>query len=267
MSPDFTTSCQEKCLFHAVSVSRILETPKLVGGSDLISDPSLAMCAFHSARVISRLGQHPMGHMPQVELVARLTACAEALEEQAAIFPTTAILKKGIQDLVSDAQRNRGRAQAYPSIWEDEENESIQTTRSVMNHNGESERREIYSKHSVTDIVRSLHFESRDQDEDTTRAQMAPILSEESRPMPTVASNSITTGQYVQMDITSNVSEPLNPDSGEFSSDSREVVEYEDNFLTLGFDPRYGSGQPDLFMDSFWPVTDGDWMMPDVNNG
>ncbi|KAK1763897.1 hypothetical protein QBC33DRAFT_458707 [Phialemonium atrogriseum] len=267
MSPDFTTSCQEKCLFHAVSVSRILETPKLVGGSDLISDPSLAMCAFHSARVISRLGQHPMGHMAQVELVARLTACAEALEEQAAIFPTTAILKKGIQDLVSDAQRNRGRAHACPSIWEDEENESIQTTRSVMNHDGESERREIYSKHSVTDIVRNLHFESRDQDEDATRAQTAPILSEESRPMPTVASNSITTGQYVQMDITSNVSEPLNPDSSEFSSHSREVVEYEDNFLTLGFDPRYGSGQPDLFLDSFWPVTDGDWMMPDVNNG
>ncbi|EEU35061.1 uncharacterized protein NECHADRAFT_44807, partial [Fusarium vanettenii 77-13-4] len=52
LSPEFSTSCREKCLSHALAVSRILETPKLVGGADLISDPSLAMCAFHSARII-----------------------------------------------------------------------------------------------------------------------------------------------------------------------------------------------------------------------
>lgn len=35
---------------------------------------------------------------------------------------------------------------------------------------------------------------------------------------------------------------------------------YSDEFLALGADPRHDYGQPDLFMDSFWPLMGGDWM-------
>ncbi|KAH7120655.1 hypothetical protein EDB81DRAFT_814521 [Dactylonectria macrodidyma] len=271
MSPEFTLSCREKCLFHAVSVSRILETPKTAGGSDLISDPSVAMCAFHSARIISRLAQYPMGDMPQMELVARLSACAKALEEQAAILPTTAILKKGIEDLVNDAQRNRDGPYACPSIWEDEEFESTELTRPVRNHEGESGTREVYSKHSVTDIVCNLHFQPRERDDDAAGNQMKPLQSEtpdtqlENASKDEVTESIVPAPQFMPMLITSQLPEALDPDTRHYGY-SREAVGYEDSFLTLGFDPRYDSGQPDLFMDSFWPLADGDWTMPDIDS-
>lgn len=54
-------------------------------GVDMISNLSLAMCAFHSARIISRLGQPPLGNMPSKEVVETLRACADSLEDQAGI--------------------------------------------------------------------------------------------------------------------------------------------------------------------------------------
>ncbi|KAF4444148.1 putative transcriptional regulatory protein PB1A11.04c [Fusarium austroafricanum] len=173
LSPEFTAMCREKCLFHAVSVSKILEIPKAVGGSDLISDPSIAMCAFHSARIISRLGQYPMCDMPQTELVSRLTACSEALEVQAAILPTTAILKKGISDLANDAQRDRHGPFACHSIWEEKECESNRPTGSSRRH-GESEVREVFSKHSISETVQNLHFQTSDESSDSQRELAQP---------------------------------------------------------------------------------------------
>ncbi|RSL43215.1 hypothetical protein CEP54_015177 [Fusarium duplospermum] len=255
LSPEFATSSRDKCLSHALSVSRILETPKLVGGADLISDPSLAMCAFHSARIISRLGQHPMGNLPQDELVERLSACAAALEEQAAIYPTSAILKKGIMDLVSDAQRDRDGPFACPSIWEEEERETNVPVNPDI-QGGEDRRREIYSKHSVSEVVQSLHFEPGDGDEDSADAG---VTNESSSAYPESRSGHINT-QPTEIQQQTTMPEHLDTSMHDFDGYLGGSLGYSEEFLTLGTDPRHDYGQPDIFMDSFWPLMEGDWM-------
>ncbi|RSL77899.1 hypothetical protein CEP51_008674 [Fusarium floridanum] len=258
LSPEFATSCREKCLAHALSVSRILETPKLVGGADLISDPSLAMCAFHSARIISRLGQHPMGNLPQDELVARLSACAAALGEQAIIYPTSAILKKGIMDLVSDAQRDRDGQFACPSIWEEEERETNPLGSSAILGGGAT-RQEIYSKHSVSEVVQSLHFEPGDVDEDNTNTQEAAGTNETDSAYHESRGNLMNL-QPTEVQRQTTMPEHLDTSMHDFDGYLGGSLGYSEEFLALGADPRHDYGQPDLFMDSFWPLMEGDWM-------
>ncbi|CVK85401.1 uncharacterized protein FPRN_06722 [Fusarium proliferatum] len=261
LSPEYTSACREKCLYHAISVSKILEVPKSVGGSELISDPSIAMCAFHSARIISRLGQYPMGDMPQTELVARLTACAEALEEQAVILPTTAILKKGICDLVNDAQRDRHGPYACPSIWEDEESESYNVTGASRDISG-SGTREVFSKHSVTETVQNLQFQPGEQGECEDHGNSGQPTSEmafgnEAGP--------VSTANFISMSI-SPLPEPVTQDQTDFGLYIGESELHLDSIFNFGLHGQYGSGQPDVFMDSFWPLADTDWTMPDVGS-
>ncbi|CEI63708.1 hypothetical protein FVEN_g6830 [Fusarium venenatum] len=262
ISPEFTASCREKCLFHAVSVSKILEIPKAVGGSELISDPSMAMCAFHSARIISRLGQYPMGDMPQIELVARLTACSQALEEQAALLPTTAILLKGINDLVNDAQRIRDGPYACPSIWDEEESESNIFSRPQVAE-GNSQVREVFSKHSVTEVVQNLNFQPEEQGHATEAgtSSIATHSSERVTAEITVAANS----DFGPINVTSHPSEAMESEATDFSGYFGDEEPQLDSFLAIGLHGQYGSGQPDVFMDSFWPLNYGDWTMPDAN--
>jgi hypothetical protein len=263
LSPEYTSACREKCLYHAISVSKILEVPKSVGGSELISDPSIAMCAFHSARIISRLGQYPMGDMPQTELVAQLTACAEALEEQAAILPTTAILKKGIGDLVNDAQRDRHGPYACPSIWEEEESESNRATAASRPQGGQSEVREVFSKHSVTETVQNLQFQPGEEDQ---RVSVQPTSD--------VPYGSTSRSVSVGVTIHNSGFMPMNMPilQGSASQDHTDFGLYlgennsqMDSLFNFGLHGQYGSGQPDVFMDSFWPLADIDWTMPDVS--
>ncbi|KAJ3460792.1 hypothetical protein MRS44_011659 [Fusarium solani] len=258
LSPEFAASCRDKCLSHALSVSRVLETPKLVGGADLISDPSLAMCAFHSARIISRLGQHPMGNLPQDELVSRLCSCADALEDQAAIYPTSAILRKGIMDLVSDAQRDRDGQFACPSIWEEEERETNLPGSSSIQSGG-ARRHEIYSKHSVSEVVQNLHFEPGDGDEDSANAPETTAGNE---------SDSAYLGnhpglmnvQTTEVQQQATMPELFDTSMHDFDDYLGGSSGYTEESSVLGADPRYDTGQPDLFMDSFWPLMEGDWM-------
>ncbi|KAF4978162.1 hypothetical protein FZEAL_5407 [Fusarium zealandicum] len=268
MSPGFASACRQKCLAHAVAVSRILETPRLVGGAELISDPSLAMCAFHSARIISRLGQHPMGDMAQPELIARLTACAEALQEQSAVFPTTSILQKGILDLLNDAQRDRDGPCALPCIWDEEENESNPETLARVT-DGVLGRGEIYSKHSVTDVVRNMNFESEDLDSGSSVAQetLGSVDGPGSWRIQESYSNSVgDASSPVQPQQHQTALGLAVPNAGLHTGYMRGGMDHEGSLLTLGFDPRYDLGQPDLFMDSFWPLEDGGWTLPDTNS-
>ncbi|KAF5550750.1 transcriptional regulatory [Fusarium mexicanum] len=261
LSPDYTSACREKCLYHAISVSKILEVPKSIGGSELISDPSIAMCAFHSARIISRLGQYPMGDIPQTELIARLTACAEALEEQAVILPTTGILKKGICDLVNDAQRDRHGPYACPSIWEEEESESYNATGASRDISG-SGTREVFSKHSVTETVQNLQFQSGEQgdsEDSVDPAQPASDMPFGNEPASASAVN------FMSMNI-SPLPEQDTQDQTDFGLYLGEAEPHLDSIFSFGLHGQYGSGQPDVFMDSFWPLADTDWTMPDVGS-
>ncbi|RBR19989.1 hypothetical protein FVER53590_25029 [Fusarium verticillioides] len=260
LSPEYTSACREKCLYHAISVSKILEIPKSVGGSELISDPSIAMCAFHSARIISRLGQYPMGDMPQTELVARLTACAEALEEQAVILPTTAILKKGICDLVNDAQRDRHGPYACPSIWEEEESESYNATGASRDISG-SGAREVFSKHSVTETVQNLQFQPGEQDDADpgSSAQPAADMAFGNEPGSAPAAN------FMSMNVSPRPEQGTQHQT-EFGLYLGEAEPQLNCIFNFGLHGQYGSGQPDVFMDSFWPLADTDWTMPDVRS-
>ncbi|KAF5681279.1 transcriptional regulatory [Fusarium heterosporum] len=267
MSPEFTASCREKCLFHAVSVSKVLEIPKAVGGSELISDSSMAMCAFHSARIISRLGQYPMGEMPQSGLVARLTACAEALEDQAALLPTTAILLKGIRDLVNDAQRNRDGPYACPSIWEEEETESNRVSQTPQEAEGNAEVREVFSKHSTTDVIQSLHFQQGEQG-DISEARVASTTHVAFSSPSGVATTGITTtagSDFVPIDVASHPLATMDSEAIDFGGYFGKADQPADDLVAVGLHGQYGSGQPDVFMDSFWPLYGGDWTMPEAD--
>lgn len=269
MSPQFAASCREKCLFHAVSVSEILEIPQAVGGSELISDPSIAKCAFHSARVISRLGQPPMGNMPQMDLVARLTACSEALNQQALLYPTTAILKRGINDLTNDAQRVRHGPYACPSIWEEEECESTETTAVSRLSEGESESREVFSKHSVTDAVRSLHLQPEAQNNrpgsqnpsvQTAFGVSSGITMTPDLTRPVAAESSLTQASN------STLSDSVGADNAALGPYFAEAEVPEETLYDIGLNGQYTSGQPDVFMDAFWTFVEGDWTAPNIVN-
>lgn len=263
MSPEFTASCREKCLFHAISVSKILEIPKAVGSSELISDPSLAMCAFHSARIISRLGQYPMGNMPQIDLVARLTACSEALGEQATILPTTAILLKGINDLLNDAQRNRDG----PSIWDEEESESNRFSRPTQVAAGSSQVREVFSKHSVTDVVQNLNFQAEEQDgiSGDGNPSNADVTFSNSSDHVTAGITVAATSDFIPINVTSHPSGVIESEVTHFGGYFGDAEPQADSLWAIGLHDQYGSRQPDVFMDSFWPLDYEGWTMSDAD--
>ncbi|KAH6677830.1 hypothetical protein F5X68DRAFT_270231 [Plectosphaerella plurivora] len=279
----FVAACRANCLSHALSVSRVLDMAKQAG-VDIIADPCLAMCAFHSARIISRLGQPPLGDVPKLELVRRLAACAAALEEQAGMYPTTGILRGGIMDLIHDAQRTPRGSSPMRSIWEAEEAEADEPDGSTPSARAASEGHEVYSKYSVTEEIRKLKFQEEDGEEDEAQEGaegegqvlvhqsievqgqgMADMHQQQMSPFGMDRQG--MDGQMPMPQQSQHLAVPLNPfgqppDPGlAYGSAGYDVA------MTVGFDPRYQSGQPDMFMDSFWPVTPGtDWTMMNMEN-
>lgn len=286
LPPAFAAACRDKCLSNALAVSRVLETAKQAG-VDIIPDPSLAMCAFHSARIISRLGQPPLGNVPKAELVERLAACAGALEEQAGMYPTTGIMRGGIMDLIHDVQRTPRGASPIRSIWEAEDAETEETT-STPSARATSEGREVYSKYSVTEEIRKLKFQEEDGEEEEQRGpdrhgeDGSIVVQSVERPQ---GENMQEMAQHTEMAQSFDMSRaamggmpmgqhgptPQAVQVNPFDPPPEPGVAYGsapyDVAFTVGFDPRYQSGQPDMFMDSFWPIpTETDWTMMDIEN-
>lgn len=199
-----------------------------------------------------------MGNLPQDELVARLSSCADALEEQAAIYPTSAILKKGIMDLVSDAQRDRDGQFACPSIWEEEERETYPPGSSTLQGRG-ARNQEIYSKHSVSEVVQSLHFEPGDGDEDSANTQETGVENAPDSAYLQGRPDLVNT-RPTEVQQQTAIPELFDTSMRDFDGYPGDSLGYSDEFLALGADPRHDYGQPDLFMDSFWPLMEGDWM-------
>lgn len=291
LPPPFVAACRANCLSHALSVSRVLDMAKQAG-VDIIADPCLAMCAFHSARIISRLGQPPLGDVPKSELVRRLAACAAALEEQAGMYPTTGILRGGIMDLIHDAQRTPRGSSPMRSIWEAEEAEADEPEGSTPSARAASEGREVYSKYSVTEEIRKLKFQE-DGDEDESQeggegegsqgivhqsieeeqgqgrgmADMSHQQPQQMSPFNSMARPGMEGQMPMPQQQSQHLAVPMNPfgpppdTNMAFGSAGYDVA------MTIGFDPRYQSGQPDMFMDSFWPITpSGDWTMMNMEN-
>ncbi|KAH7146605.1 hypothetical protein B0J13DRAFT_473461 [Dactylonectria estremocensis] len=265
---DYSSACWEKCLTHALSVSCILETGDKAG-VDIITDPSLAICAFHSARIISRLGQYPLGSMSQEELVRRMSACSNALKKQAQVYPRSEVLMRGILDLVHDARKTPG-----PSIWEAEGLQRDAQPSPTLSIGARSKLREVYSTYSFTEEFCKFEFQSCETEDDTGQgggsdAEVLPGNS--SQPPPTVSSpislhkpNEASTfispnmATYRNPNMTSTQPQeiPL-PDACELFNGT--TYQYAGDSMAFGLFNQ--ACQPDLFMDSFWPVTDvHDWM-------
>lgn len=198
-----------------------------------------------------------MGNLPPDELVARLSSCADALEEQAAIYPTSAILKKGIMDLISDAQRDRDGPFACPSIWEEEERETTLPVNSTVQDG--AIRQEVYSKYSVNDAVQSLRFEAGDGDEEGVNSQGATVAN---GPDPAYLGSrpSLMNIQSTEVQQQTIIPGLFDTSMQDFEGYLGASSGYHEEYTALGADPRQDSGQPDLFMDSFWPLMEGDWM-------
>jgi hypothetical protein len=238
-------------------------------GIDLITDPSLAMCAFHSARIISRLGLPPLGNLPQDQVIERLQACADALEEQAKLYPTTAILRSGALDLIHDAQRSPRGSSPARSGWDSGEGSDEQNAAS----------RDVYSKYSVTEEIRKLKFRTDDSGEGMGDNIVNGTAQQH-------------TNQREVATISGNLSEhnistlrSLHPEAAFYQGHEAGMSSIYHNVsmlgsqhlanasgydaaMTLGFDPRYDNSQPDIFLDSFWPTDAQEewWIGPGGNN-
>ncbi|CAI0646244.1 unnamed protein product, partial [Colletotrichum noveboracense] len=263
LSPEFVAYCRDRCLEHALAVSDIMATVTEMGKDIFITDPSLAMCAFHSARVISRLGSPEFSRLPRAVLLAKLQACSDILETPSEVYPTTKLLRGGIADLIHDAERDSGDSSPLRSDWDLEKpHENAGEAASAPDSTGRGSR-EVYSKYSVTDEIRKLKFqqdgednvqpymddsrETRDQhDMAHPHAFGMPDISKPDGAQPYMAMQQDMTGNSFGF-----------PPAG-FGGNTAAY----DVSMTLGFEPSYDECQPDLFLDSFMPLQT-DWNMAD----
>lgn len=273
---DYISTCREKCLAHALSVSSILEVES-EHGLDIITDPGLAMCAFHSARVISRLGHPPLGNKSQAELTRKLEACSNALEKQAKVYHRSCVLRDGILELVQDAQ-----ATPRGAIWNNTNYKRTETAEATQSSDAESQTREVFSKLSVTAEIRKLTFQKESRDEQTeSRRREKPFqrLSSSANQSDSLPVQD-TTGGLLAPTTQPNTSVDIqlaDPDqmlshaidlSMQDERNDRSATLFGDMFsfdfgTTIAIDPRFQQAQPDMFMDSFWPLPEvSDSVMP-----
>jgi hypothetical protein len=270
---EFTSNCRDKCLEHALAVSEVMNSVMEIERDIFITDTSLAMCAFHSARVISKLGQRPFGNLPTPDLVARLRACADILNAQVEIYPTTKLLRSGIYDLIHDAERNSGGSSPLRSGWESERpaNPGVpQATNSVFQIPSQAPPPDVYSKYSVTDEIRKLRFAN----EDSEIASNLPMQHVGTGPLvgqlqthDEISRQSFTITPLVRNEVTEQYDlapQILPAGAPSFMDTNFEGTTY-DVFMTLGFDSGYQEGQPDLFLDTFLPLRD-DWATQNMDN-
>lgn len=269
---DYSAACWARCLTHALSVSCILETTDKAG-VDIITDPSLAICAFHSARIISRLGQYPFRSVLQEDLVKRLSACSNALEKQAQMYPRSKFLMHGILDLVHDAQKTSG-----PSIWEAEAHNKDAQASLMLSIGSQSKLREVYTTYSFTEEFCKLEFPACEievvagQEEGNDAGvfpgvslqlpqKVPPSPSLQSRnELPTYFSSNIETHQTP---ITLSRQTPEVQGLNAYDGAAGQAMAVPRAFISttyqgVGDSVLFSSGNqtchPDLFMDSFWPV-------------
>lgn len=170
----FTSYCRRQCLKHALGVSKVISSVIDLGKDIFITDPSLAICAFHSARIIFRLGQPDLENLATSEVVTSLAACSQILDTQAEIYPTTKLLQRGIQDLIHDAQHTPRGPSPLRSTWEMEQSNDdgeLPLPQSAVQMN--SCARDICSKYSIAEEIRKMEFP-------TEESSLSPSLGHES---------------------------------------------------------------------------------------
>ncbi|TDZ30281.1 hypothetical protein C8035_v003126 [Colletotrichum spinosum] len=255
LSPDLVAYCRDRCLEHALAVADIMGTVTETGTDIFITDPALAMCAFHSARVISRLGSPPFSNLPREVVIAKLKACWSILETPSDMYPTTKLLRGGVSDLIHDAERNSGDSSPLRSGWETEQAGSGGDARAAATANASSA--EVYSKFSVTDEIRKLKFRQ-DGEDSINQYEQGATDRESGSQMNPFALAEISRAQGSQPYMALPQCMPAGfPDA----SYGTHPAPY-DVSMTLGFEPSYGDCQPDLFLDTFMPLQ-SDWNMAD----
>ncbi|KEF59269.1 uncharacterized protein A1O9_04113 [Exophiala aquamarina CBS 119918] len=258
----FSSYCRKKCLEHALGVSKVISCVIELGEDIFITDPSIAICSFHSARILFHLGQPELENLPASELLANLTTCSKILDLQAGIYPTTKLLQSGIQDLIHDPRPNSGRSSPLRSSWEAKQS-SDERESSRLQAGKSSESHDICSKYSIAEEIRSLKFPAEEYG-------LLPSFVVESERLQGLDRNDRNDSEHflgtmtqpdednMSLGLSSRVESTLPiPDTQCPTFSPRFGAWYgtEDDGLSmmLGLDLDRGLAQPDIFLDAFFP--------------
>lgn len=260
---NFASYCRKRCLEHALGVSKIISSVIELGKDIFITDPSLAMCAFHSARIIFRLGQRELENLPTMEIVKSLSACSKILDIQAEIYPTTKLLQHGIQDLIHNAQSASTGSSPMLLTRETENSSHVRNMpllQSAVQTNPATDA--AYSKYSIAEEIRNLEFPSEEP-------ILPPSLGVESDRDQSVAQNETRSDErHVAIVTLSDEDTQLqgitrNAEFFLFGPEPRDTASTprcddlwyptEDRLpMMLGLDLDESLAQPDIFLDAFF---------------
>lgn len=257
LSLGFASYCREKCLEHAMGVSTVLAMMLELEKDVFIPDPSLAICAFHSARIIFHLGQPEFGNLARSDLVDALTACSKILNKQSEIYPTTNLLQQGIQDLIHDAQQSPGARSPRRSTWEMEQTdpEADHQQLSLSAAQPSSKFLEVYSRYSVADEIRQLRFREEE-------SELIHSLDSDTASVTKGATHRHVGRDGSSRPLEDQVMAGQSPSSPFISRDTPYLVSTQRPFewqgaeddlsLILGMDLGEDFAQPDAFLDAFF---------------
>jgi hypothetical protein len=235
----------------------------LRGKEIIITDPSLGMCAFHSARILARMVLSPLGDYPRAQIISRLEGCYGVLETPATYFPTTAILRGALLELIYKTKETFDGSVDDGSRMLCEQSESREVTPPTSQSAGQAgalsfESHAVFSRYSLVDDIRKMTFppepaglpsqssegsfeiEHTEHDSASTssrRSNHGVLLASPSQPL------------NLQDDVV------LDAESAGFNYSNDANYSF-DMFMTFGFDPSLGFGQPGIPInpiDSFGP--------------
>lgn len=155
LSIEFKTQCQEQCFRHTLAAIEVIGSVRELGKDSWITDPALAMCTYHQARLVYRFSRPPFSRLSTEELVEQLQKCSDSLEQPAERYPTTRILRKAIQDLLLSDPQADTRSSSVSTMSSSERSNQPASASAIQ-----SKPLTVYSRYSIMDEVQRLEFPS-----------------------------------------------------------------------------------------------------------
>jgi hypothetical protein len=236
---DFTIHCQEECLRHAVAATNVLDSVKNLGKDCWITDPALGMCVFHLSRLMTRFSKPPFSKINSEQLHGYLKVCYDSLERPAEIYPTTRILRSGIQDLLFGVAHNA----TTRSSSQDNASSADTSARPAVGSAVQAHKGQVYSKFSIMDEVQRLEFPT-DEDGDASNVLLTPDASR--KDLPSQEKVLSPPPEDVGTRSLNNHVLTVEPDDLELPTSIYDVS-------MLGFDFGYGADALDPFLDYSLP--------------
>ena len=267
---EFITHCKQECLTHALANSAVMAAVMKLNKDIMISDPCLAMCAFHTARVIARLGLSTTGRLTQEAVYEALSACHAILERPATFYPTAKILRRGVHDLMragqvrSDSTGNIAMGRNESPLASHRDTPSPGPPDATPQGPRRPGLQQVYSKYSIVDEINRFPQESfwtqgRQPFVTTDQTQVQPAQTQR-QPSP----QALLTAQTPMSMWSGGIAQPDFAQLGASASILDAPNDQYSMLMTLGFDAsQQNVNQPDSFMDWFLPL-DTSWPPSDM---